>query len=190
MDRQIDDFITYCTRWTIQWSLIAWNTITNWWDAGCEYGVRMFRALEAAHHDDLWVFYDPNTTPFCVKSSQMNVIPDNALTYTPSQKLFLLHNRIIPTPQQQRFHLVTAELEVETGQPLVDVNEIFHSVIWKGLAAPSLVEIIVLKGVLSNRPYSLQQISGMTLHIMDENADTHVIPLSSTIATRRFAGWT
>ena len=108
---------------------------------------------------------------------------------SPTQKLLLLHNRIIPTPQVQRFQIVSAELQVEAGQPLTDISELFHSVTWKGLAAPSLFEIIVLEGILKNRPYTLRQIQGMTLHIMDDNADTHVIPLSSEIATRRFTGW-
>lgn len=190
MDQEIDRFLNTCKIWTIQWCLISWNYITNWWDAGCEYGVRMFRALEAAHHDDIWVFYDPNTIPYCVKAYQTSIVPDNSLTYAPDQKLFLLHNRILPTLEQHRFHLVTAELQVSTGEPHIDISELFHSVLWKGLAAPSLVEMVILYGVLENRPFTLRQIAEMHLHIMDDNADMHDIALSSIIATRRFTGWT
>jgi hypothetical protein len=102
-------------------------------------------------------------------------------------KNFLLHNRTIPTPGKKRFSLVTAELI--TNDARIDLTEFFNEVSWKGLAAPSLLEMIILYGFHQKHPVSVQVIKGWSLEIMDSDANTHTIQLHSDIACRRFSGW-
>ncbi len=189
MDESIDQCMNGCMRRILPYCLMAWNWITDKWDEGCEWGVRTLRAIEHAHKDDVWIFFDANHRPYHAKHDWPG-IPDNGLVFFPETKSFLLHNRIIPTPGVRRFDLVSAELSTPDSSLRIDCSSFFHEVSWRGLAVPSLVEMIHLYGVcVKGKPFTNEQINQMTLHIMDENADNFDIPLNSSSARQRHVSW-
>ncbi len=187
LDEMLDDCTQRCIRRLIPFFLVTWNWITDQWDNACEWGVKTLRAIEHAHKDDVWIFFDQNHRPYHAKEDWPG-IPDNGLVFYPETNTFLLHNRIIPTPGVRRFDLVSAEISLEGER--IDCSSFFHSVSWKGLAAPSLVEMIHLFGVcVKRKPYTTQQINAMTLHVMDSDAEEYEIPLCDESARVRFDGW-
>jgi hypothetical protein len=186
LDERIERKIRYYTGVMIQWSLITWNLLTNTWDSGCEFSVKIIKALEHAHKANQCIFLDSNTLPYCVKGDWSET-PDNTLVYNMENKTFLLHNRTIPNPGKKRFNIVTAELI--TNDARIDLTEFFNEVSWKGLAAPSLLEMIILYGFHQNHPVSVHTIKGWSIEVMDSDANEHKIYLHSDIASRRFSGW-
>ena len=189
IDGAIDNCMQGCMRRMLPFLLIAFNWITDKWDTTCKWSVKTFRAIEHAHKDDIWIFLDANHRPYHAKYDWKG-IPDNGLVFYPESKSFLLHNRIIPTPSIRRFDLVSAELSSSNNTEKIDCSSLFHEVSWKGLAAPSLVEMIHIFGIyVKGRPFTTQEINSMTLHVMDSEAEDFDIPLASESARVRFDGW-
>lgn len=188
MDDRIDDCMNGCMRRMIPFLLIAWNWITDQWNDTCKWGMKTLHAIEHAHKDNVWIFFDANHRPYHAKEKWPG-IPDNGLVYYPESKMFLLHNRIIPSPGVRRFDIVSAELSINSSSERIDCSYFFLEMGWKGLAVPSLVEMIHLFGCVKGRPYTNEQITNFTLHVMDAEGDNYDISLESTIARRRFTGW-
>jgi hypothetical protein len=189
MEDRIDACINGCMRRMLPFLLIAWNWITDRWNDTHEWGVKTLHAIEHAHKDDVWIFFDANHRPYHAKHDWPG-IPNNGLVYYPESKIFLLHNRIIPTPGIRRFDIVSAVLSAGSNSERIECTSFFLEVGWKGLAAPSLVEMIHLFGVcVKGKPYTNEQINSFTLHVMDSEGDDYDIPLESTTAQRRFTGW-
>ncbi len=190
IDESIDTCINGCMRRMLPFLLITWNWITDAWNDTCEWGVRTLRAIEHAHKNDVWIFFDANHRPYHAKEDWPG-ISDNALVFYPESNTFLLHNRIIPTPRTKRFDLVTAELSTGNSSERIDCSSFFHQVGWKGLAAPSLVEMIHLFGVcVKGKPYTNEEINNFMLHITDSEGDDFDIPLNCPSARQRFDKWT
>ena len=190
MDDKIDRCMNGCMRRILPYCLIAWNWMTDTWENMCKMGVKTLRAIEHAQKDDIWIFFDANQMPYHAKHDWPG-IPDNGLVFYSETKSFLLHNRIIPTPGIHRFDIVSAELSTQDSSSRIDCTSFFLEVSWRGLAAPSLVEMIHLFGTcVKGNPYSSEQINQLTLHIMDSDGEFFDIPLNSVSASQRFTGWT
>lgn len=187
IDERIDRCFRSCARGVLPLFLIFYNYITDTWDRCCEWGSKTLKAIEHAHKDDIWIFFDNNHRPYYAKNDWPG-IPDNALVYNPNTNIFLLHNRIIPTPGVRRFDVITAEFNF--GSQTIDCSPFFLEVGWKGLGAPSLVEMIHLYGILKlGTPFTTEQINSITLHITDTEGDDYDIPLNCSEARERHSSW-
>ena len=187
IDERIDRCFRSCARSVLPWFLIFYNYVTDIFDRFCIWGSNTLRAIEHAHKDDIWIFFDQNNRPYYAKNDWPG-IPDNSLTFNPKTNIFLLHNRIIPIPGVHRFDMITADLVI--NGKTCDCSSFFLEVGWKGLAAPSLVEMIHLYGILKlGMPYTTEQINSMTLHITDTDGDDYDIPLNCSSAQQRHSTW-
>ncbi len=187
IDESIDRCFRSCSRQLLPYVLIMFNYITDKWNEMCEWGVKTLKAIEHAHKDDIWIFFDANHRPYNAKQDWPG-IPDNALLFNPKTNIFLLHNRIIPTPGVKRFDLITAEITL--NNEAIDCSSFFLDVGWKGLASPSLVEMIHLFGILRlGAPFTTEQINSMILHITDTEGDDFDIPLNCASARLRHDSW-
>ena len=125
---------------------------------------------------------DSNTNPWPIKGEWQG---ESDKLYTPEIHTFMKYGEE-QEGRYHQFHIVTAELV--KGDSVEDCTEIFHQVNWSTRAIPSLLEVVLLDGLHKGKPYSLTELKGYTLRIMDDNADTHEILLSSEIASRAFCG--
>jgi hypothetical protein len=69
---------------------------------------------------------------------------------------------------------------------MIDCSDFFLEIGWKGLATPSLVEMVHLYGILKlEKPFTTEQINSLLLHITDIEGDSFEIPLHSPFAKLR-----
>ncbi len=187
MALSIDESIDRCFRsWTrsiLPWLLACFHYITEKWDEVSKWSVKTRKAIEYAHKDDVWIFFDANHRPYHAKSDWPG-IPDNALVFNPKTNLFLLHNRLIPSPRINRFDFITAEIKL--NEKMIDCSDFFLEIGWKGLAIPSLVEMVHLYSIQKlEKPFTVEQINVIVLHVTDIEGDTFEIPLNSSFAKSR-----
>lgn len=168
------------------WSLIAWNRITEWWDGACEFLVKSIRALEHAHQKDYYMFVDRNQFPIHVKENELENYAMTPYVFCEETSLFYSYNDEREMIRNV-FHVVSVEL-IEVNR-IVDISSFFHRLSWKGVFAPSLLEVVLLYQKLNKDYLKREYILEKKLRIMDENGDMHTIPLSSNIAKRFFTGW-
>lgn len=169
-------------RFLLQWALIGFHWISEVGAKGYDLCRKSFIALQQAHQQDVWVFMDSNTNPWGIKGEWEGQADK---LYSPEIYTFMKSNQQ-QEGRLQQFHFVTAELV--KGNSVQDCTEIFHEVNWFTGAVPSLFEVVLLHGLHKGKPYSVNELKGYTLRIMDDNADTHDILLSSEIASRAFCG--
>ena len=182
--RRMDAAYDKLERFLLQWALIGFHWISEAGAKGYELCRKSFIGLQMAHQQDVWVFLDSNTNPWGVKGEWRGVCDK---VYIPEINTFL-RNHEEQEGRLQQFHIVTAEL-VKGNDILEDCTEIFHEVNWSTRSVPSLFEVVLVHGLHKGKPYSITELKGYTLRIMDDNADTHDIPLTSEIATRGFRGF-
>ncbi len=185
IEEQIDNTIRYVKMLCFQWGLFMFNWVTDSWDTGCEWCIKSIRAIEHAHKENVYVFLSRNTHPISVKEDWSG-LRDNAFVYSQDQKRFTRYNRIQP-PNNHRFDIVSVSLD--TNESSTDISPLFHEVGWKDQAAPSILEMVLLVLLQSNKSYSLQEIEEWHLEVMDSDANTHRISLKGEMAKRPFAGW-
>jgi hypothetical protein len=185
LDEQIDNTIRYIKMLCLQWGLCMFNWVTDSWDTGCEWCVKSIRAIEHAHKENVYVFLSRNTHPISVKGDWSG-LRDNQLVYNTVTKRFTRFNRI-QLPANHRFDIVSVSLDASGSS--IDISPFFHEVGWKDMAAPSLLEMVLLTMLDSNKSYSIQDLEEMYVEVMDSDANTHRIPLRGEIAHRPFAGW-
>ncbi len=178
----IEEWTLYLWGSFMQWSLILWHWTTDTWDRGYEWGIKTLRAIENAHKENTWVFMDRNYTPLLIKDIQIQEHYNNKLVFNESTNTLLLHNRLADNTYQS-FDCV----DVRVGQE--NITSFFMNLRWKQGAAPSLIECILLYGILSHYPLSREEISTKLLTVLDSDANEHEILLGSEVAKRRFVGW-
>ncbi len=189
MDARIDYWTHRIYSFCIQWALIGWNNLTVLWDSFCEWCIRILQALEHAHKQDIWLFTDANITPTRVRGIDALLESDvAALVYNTETNTFLLHN-VEQNSRVNRFDCVDVTFQFP-NELQMNLTEFFMNVQWKSGSAPSLLECIILFGMIQNMHWSVSKVSTGRIEVIDSNADTHIIELQSRVAYRRFKGWT
>ena len=182
-DDRLDEYLRYIWGFIVQWCLIGWHWTTETWNRGYEWVLTTLRAIEDAHKENVWVFMDRNSMPLLVKNDNLTENYNNCLLFYPDTNTFLLHNRLMENGLQS-FDCVDVTLGTE------NVTGFFMNLRWKQGAAPTLVECILLYGILTRLPMSKQTITTKSLTVLDSNTDEHQILLGSEQAKRRFTSWT
>lgn len=183
IDERIEAYMYFIWGYMIQWGLIAWHWITDTWDRGCEAGIKTLRAIEHAHKEDVYVFLDRNTHAIVLKEDSINDTYNNMLLFNPSSNTFILHNRLTDNSIRNSFDCVDVSFNSK------NLTEFFINLRWNQGAAPSLLECLLLYGMLSKEPMSKRFIQTRTLIVLDSNAIEHRIVMDSELARTRFVSW-
>jgi hypothetical protein len=144
--------------------------------------MKTYRGARDAHVEERWIFIDENAYPYRVRGEYTG---NTYMTYYPEQNV--LTTEETEGGVQRRFHIVTAEIKKE--ETTEDVTEIFHRIKWSPGAAPSVLEMILLHNMHKQTMYSIKDIRKWKLHVMDDNADEHVLDLGKEGVFVKFRGW-
>ena len=183
IDERIEVWLYILWGNLVQWGLITWHWITDTWDRGCEAAIKTLRAIEHAHKEDIYIFIDRNSQPLVLKEDSLNDSYSNMLIFNPSSNTFLLHNRLTDSSIRNSFDCVDVSFNSK------NLTEFFMNLRWNQAAAPSLLECVILYGILYNEPMSRTFIQAKTLVVLDSNVNEHRIQLDSELAKNRFASW-
>lgn len=179
MDTYLDEIQGRC----IQWFLILYHWITEHLNNIYIWIKNIYEAGRNANKEERWIFLDENTYPFRVRGELNSTI----------QKIYYPEKYILTDDKTEggllrRFHVVIAEIE-DDKKNKIDVTEIFHRIRWSPGAAPSLFEMILLHNMMREKYYSLKELKGYKLNILDDNADEHTVELGSEEGMEKFRGW-
>lgn len=197
MDATLDRYTHKLIAWFFHSAMWLFNRICDFYEFLYTWGVNLKRAVENMQKREKWILINPNSLPYCVKEDfdtspyGISLYGISTRIFYPDTRQFFLANiqEGIAIAPRKRFDIVDAV--VEGSGVSLNITEFMMGVSWgsEGISAPSLFEVVLLSTLFTQTPEPVSKIERWNLIVMDSDANTHTIHLSSHRAKEQFRAW-
>lgn len=172
--------------------LVAWNTVTIFFERVWGFTTKSAQAILDAHKEEIWVFRERNEVPWVTRGEV--TFPHAYASYYPASNRFTIYWGEGENVEHRFDTVVLARIYNSDRTLDYDMSSFFHSFRWtqpsrEYTQGPSLHEMALLFFCAIQHLYNDEQMDGFTLDIMLSSGDTIRQRFNSTRALRGFTSW-